>query len=69
MGVLFILTSFSSNPNEKKVYLCKGKSLSAKYHLTLDCHALKKCKGEIHSLKQSLAEKRGRTLCGYEKEL
>lgn len=65
---LFITTSFTSH-NEPYVYLCKGENLSAKYHLTLECHALKKCKGEIYTLKQDLAEKRGRTLCGYEKEL
>ncbi len=67
VGLLF-LTSFTSM-EEPNVYICKGENLSIKYHLRLDCHALKKCKGEIYTLKRDLAEKRGRTLCGYEKDL
>ncbi len=65
---LSLLFSFSTD-EDIEVYLCKGKKLSTKYHLTLDCKALKKCQGEIYTLKRSLAEKRGRTLCGFEKEL
>lgn len=60
----FIFSSFTIAP-ETSVYLCDS-SGGKKYHLKENCRGLSNCKHEIIKVTLQEAQKRGKTLCGYE---
>ncbi|SMC42441.1 hypothetical protein SAMN06296427_102122 [Moheibacter sediminis] len=54
--------SFSTG---KIVYICKG-AYSKSYHFDSECQGLRSCSTEIFEIEIESAQKKGRTLCGYE---
>lgn len=56
--------AFSINPQDL-VYICKG-AYSKSYHYDENCDGLRKCTTEIFEITTASAQKKGRTLCGYE---
>lgn len=50
----------------EKVYVCKGPH-SNSYHFDKECEGLRSCTTEIFETEIESAQKKGRTLCGYEK--
>lgn len=47
------------------VYICKG-AYSKSYHHDAECQGLRTCTTEISKTSIEFAQKKGRTLCGYE---
>jgi len=67
LATVFITTSSLAQSKDIEVYICK--SINAKkYHLTKNCHALKRCNHEIIKMNIVKAKKIGTTLCGHEKK-
>lgn len=55
----------SSNSESSTVYICKG-AYSKSYHHDAECKGLRTCTTEISKTSIEFAQKKGRTLCGYE---
>lgn len=60
-----IFSSFTVVAPETSVYLCNS-SGGKKYHYKENCRGLSNCKHEIIKVTLQEAQKRGKTLCGYE---
>jgi len=63
---LLLILLVTQNPKPKTVYLCQGAQVK-KYHFRKDCRGLSHCTYKINSTTQAVAEKGGKTLCGWEK--
>lgn len=62
--LLFFL--FVHHTGKTTVYLCDSSS-AKKYHLNKNCKGLSSCQHRVTTLTLELAQKKGRTLCGWEK--
>lgn len=62
---ILILLTLISQPADKEVYICDSKT-ATKYHYNDKCRGLSNCKHDIVKIKLTVAEKDGRTLCGWE---
>lgn len=70
IGCCIIAASCSKNLSDaftpgEIVYICKG-AYSKSYHHNTECKGLKSCTTEIFEVEIASAQKKGRTLCGYE---
>jgi len=71
--VIVILAGCSKSENnpsqnkveDKQVYICTGSS-ALRYHFNRSCPGLGKCKHTIIVTTLITAQKRGRTMCGWE---
>jgi len=64
---LLLLLLFINTPDPSTiVYICKG-AKGKKYHLRADCRGLSNCQHKIVKMKLEDAQKKGFTLCGWEK--
>lgn len=59
--------SFISDDNVKAdtVYVCQSTG-ATKFHYNSNCHALKRCKHNVATMKRKEAENLGLGLCGFE---
>lgn len=69
-GCCIVAASCSKNSNDafstgEIVYICKG-PYSKSYHHNSECQGLRSCSTEIFEVEIESAQKKGRTLCGYE---
>jgi len=64
--LLFFLVSHTVSPPASTVYVCSG-AKGKKYHLRADCRGLSNCQHRVVKMTLAEAQKRGYTLCGWEK--
>ncbi len=62
-ALLFINLSCIDNT---QVYICDSKT-AKKYHLKANCRGLRNCTHKVIKVTIDEAQKRGKTLCGWEK--
>ncbi len=66
--LLAISALFSFNRSENSyVYLCNS-AYATKYHRNKYCEGLKNCSRGTYKVELKTAQKKGYTLCGYEKK-
>jgi hypothetical protein len=65
---LLLLLLFINTPRvpTTTVYVCSG-AKGKKYHLRADCRGLRSCQHRLIKMTLAEAQKRGLTLCGWEK--
>lgn len=66
LAVVFLFNFLSADlPSGETVYLCDSEG-GKKYHFTKSCRGLANCEHEIIKVSISEAQRRGKTLCGWE---
>ncbi len=63
LGFIFLNNVTCGGP--VTVYVCNSCN-AKKYHYTASCRALRNCKYKIVKTTAALAERKGKTLCGWE---
>lgn len=63
--LLLLMTNTTLVPTTT-VYVCSG-AKGKKYHLRADCRGLSSCQHKVGKMTLAEAQKRGYTLCGWEK--
>ncbi len=65
--ILFALLTIDTTRNSSTVVFVCNSSKAKKYHLHTDCRGLSNCQHKIIKLSLADAQKRGLTLCSWEK--
>jgi len=64
--VLLLLITNTARVPTTMVYVCSG-AKGKKYHLRADCRGLSSCQHKVIKMTLEQAQKKGLTLCGWEK--